>query len=263
MKMTCGHKARVTVDAVAESFAKAESAIKQNERLTLSIPLPSINQLRYASYHLIKFLQCSIDDASKSYHLDCALGHCKRARFDAIDGIIYSCLDFITAFQKLCRSRIGLEDIYPDYRSDYDAMADVQDRFVVLRKVQHMTESDMADFEALASQVVSFKRKVLRLKVKVEALECKQGNDESIVASQQFLISFVATVFGTLIGAVGLLLTIWSMLPASMWWRCSTIIIMVAGVLFGIFKFYCWAVRHMLSSRQRAVLEEKYHFDFD
>jgi membrane protein YdbS with pleckstrin-like domain len=91
----------------------------------------------------------------------------------------------------------------------------------------------------------------------------KEGNDESIVASQQFLISFVATVFGTLIGAVGLLLTIWSMLPASMWWRCSTIIIMVVGVLFGIFKFYCWAVRHMLSSRQRAVLEEKYHFDFD
>ena len=43
--MTCGHKARVTVEAVAESFAKAESAIKQNERLTLSIPLPSINQL--------------------------------------------------------------------------------------------------------------------------------------------------------------------------------------------------------------------------
>ena len=254
--MTCA------IDKIAVAFANAERAIKQNERLTLSVPLPAINQLRYAAYHLVKISQCSQDDKDRTYHIERALAHCERAHFDALDGIIYSCLDFITAFQKLCRSRLRLETVYPDYRSDYDFMADCQEQFATLRIVQEMGADDLAEMENLASRFVAFKRKILRMKVKVEALECKIADEESIVVSQQFLIPFVATVLGTLIGMVGLLLTIWSMLPDSFVWKCLIIGIVASSVFLGIFKFYGWAVRHMLSPMQRKVFESKYGFDF-
>lgn len=258
MEMTC------ELENIDQSFAEAEKAIKQNERLTLSIPLPAINQLRYAAYHLIKIAQgISSDNEGNSYHKERALAHCERARFDALDGIIYSSLDFITAFQKLCRSRVDLDSVYPDYRSDYDAMADLQERFVKLHSVQDMSPENLREMDEIASRFIAFKRKILRLKVRVESLERKMADDESIIASQQFLIPFVATVFGTLVGMTGFLLTIWSMLPDSVVWKCMMVAGVMAVAFFGIFKFYIWAVRHMLSPTQRKALEARYRFDFD
>ena len=262
MATICEHKEVVSLEDVANAFETAENAIKQNERLTLAIPLPAVNQLRYAAYHLLKVAKSSVAQRDREYHLERALGHCIRARFDALDGIIYSCLDFITAFQKLCRSRIGLEAVYPDYRSDYDTMADVQDRFVALRKIQDMTLDDLTELDAIASRVVAFKRKVLRMKIKVEPLECKMGDEDAIVASQQFLIPFVTTILGTLTGLIGLLLAVWSQLPESLFWRCVIIGAMLSVIPFGIFGFYLWAVKHMLTAAQRKALESKYHFKF-
>lgn len=262
MATICEHKGVVSFEDVANAFEDAENAIKQNERLTLAIPLPAVNQLRYAAYHLLKVAQNPTAQTDRGYHLERAFGHCMRARFDALDGIIYSCLDFITAFQKLCRSRIGLDVVYPDYRSDYDTMADVQDRFVALRKVQNMTPDDLRELDDVASRVVAFKRKVLRIKIKVESLECKVGDEDAIVASQQFLIPFVTTILGTLTGLIGLLLAVWSQLPESLFWRCAIICAMLSATLFGIFGFYLWAVKHMLTATQRTALESKYHFKF-
>ena len=259
--MTSVHKGLVTRKDVSDAFEAAEDAIKRNERLTLSLPLPAVNQLRYAAYHMRKAGWDPSESDDEAYHLERAMGHCRRSRFDALDGIVYSCLDFITAFQKLCRSRHDLMSEYPEYRSDYDKMADIQDRLQGLRKVQDMSDEELSQMEEIASRVISFKRKVLRLKVRVERLECIRADDEAIVAAQQFLVPFVATVLGTFTGVVGLFVTMWPLLPKSLWIRWSLVALVACVLVLGLRRFYRWAARHMLTARQQSALE-KYHFKF-
>ena len=115
--------------------------------------------------------------------------------------------------------------------------------------------------EEIASRVITFKRKVLRLKVRVERLECIRADDEAIVAAQQFLVPFVATVLGTLTGVVGLFVTIWPLLPESQVIRWSLVVLVVCALLLGLRWFYHWAARHMLTERQQSALA-KYHFKF-
>ena len=78
--MTCVHDGRVSLDNVSKAFEAAESAIKQNERLTLAIPVSAVNQLRYAAYHLLKVSQFPKESPDSDYHLERAFAHCERAR---------------------------------------------------------------------------------------------------------------------------------------------------------------------------------------
>ena len=88
------------------------------------------------------------------------------------------------------------------------------------------------------------------------------GDEDAILASQQFLIPFVATILGTLTGVAGLLLAVRPLMPEGFFWQCAIIVAILGATLIGVFRFYKWAVKHMLTEKQRSALETKYNFEF-
>jgi len=73
-------------------FAEAEAAIKEVELEQAELIIPAVNELRYAGYHISKY----INYPEAKDEIDRAIGHCKRARYDAYEaGIIYYHREFL------------------------------------------------------------------------------------------------------------------------------------------------------------------------
>ncbi len=85
---------RVQAAEVARLFSLAEEKIKLVEHLNRQLPIPSINELRYAGYHLVQYLK----DGDKA-ELGKAENHCKRAIYDAVEAGVMHQLEMIQVFQ--------------------------------------------------------------------------------------------------------------------------------------------------------------------
>ena len=248
--------------ALTTVFDEAEAAIKKYERLTLSLPVAAVNQLRYAAKHFARATKCECGSLEAEAHYAKARCHCERAKFDALDGIIYSSLDFIAAFQKMCRTRRGVEEIYPEIRSDYDAIAALQERIQLLPKVQDMSSGDMAEMEELAGKFLSFKRKILRLMPAVEARKRLVVDMSARNAAKQFLASFLVSVAGTFVGVLGTFCAIWMSPSYSLLWRIAVSAGMLVLFALATWRIYVFAVRKMLTPEQREALLGVDEFSF-
>lgn len=82
-----------------ELFTRCEKALKISEDWTDNIPVAPINQLRYATRHLLDASQAS-SPCKKSKELAEARTHCDRAWFDAMDAILAYGPSYFHAFEK-------------------------------------------------------------------------------------------------------------------------------------------------------------------
>ena len=247
----------VTIADVSSAYEDADQAIKQNERFTLASPWAAVNQLRCAGYHLLHAKIEEPGGEGEQYHLAKAQGHCRRAAFDAFEGIIYSHLDFIARVQDICRARRNIESVYPDYRADYDAIAAIRERLQICLQVQRMTDGERKEVLDVAEQLKHFKWKILRKMVEIQSLERTNPDEETFVAVRQFLVPFVATIVGTLVGIIGLGLGIWS-IGISIPLRLTLIGVTLLACGWFTKKFYRWSANHLLTNRQRKLLQNQY-----
>lgn len=91
-------------------FAEAEAAIKEVELEQAELIIPAVNELRYAGYHISKY----INEPEAIDELDRAIGHCKRARYDAYEaGIIY----YHREFSMFCKDykTVVITEVLPEY----------------------------------------------------------------------------------------------------------------------------------------------------
>lgn len=218
--------------------------------------------MRYAAKHFARATRCECGSSEAEEHYAKARCHCERAKFDALDGIIYSSLDFIAAFQKMCRTRRGVEEIYPEIRSDYDTIAALQERIQLLPKVQDMSSGDTAEMEELAEKFLHFKRKILKLMPVVEARKRLVVNMSARNAAKQFLASFLVSVAGTFVGVLGTFCAIWTLLTCSLPWRIAVSVGMLVMFALATRLIYAFAVRKMLTPEQREALLGVDEFSF-
>ncbi|MBI2381753.1 MAG: hypothetical protein HYV16_13460 [Gammaproteobacteria bacterium] len=94
---------------VANLYSQAEEKIKLIEHLNQQLPIPSINELRYAGYHLVQFINSGSPEELKK-----AENHCKRAIYDAVEAGVTHQLEMICSFQKDFRMLVLSEHI-PSY----------------------------------------------------------------------------------------------------------------------------------------------------
>lgn len=95
-------------------YSEAEEALKYFETLNRKVSVPSVNQLRYAGFHILKGLvndALSFDEGLKE--LDLALGHIKRALFDVYEHCALFSLDHIVKFNDDYRD-IPVSPVIPD-----------------------------------------------------------------------------------------------------------------------------------------------------
>ncbi len=113
---------------VSKSFAEAERRIKFVDWLE-GTDVPSINELRYVSYHLFNAFCAEEDDAQREELLR-AERHCKRASYDALE------LGVINQFEKINEfindyKNFSVIDVIPDY---LDKCFKVEDARLFLEK---------------------------------------------------------------------------------------------------------------------------------
>lgn len=85
---------------IRELFDEAESALKFIERYhDEGLIAPSVNELRYAGYHVLRACT-SDDDDDRNDQLARAAKHCKRATYDAFEVGILNHLENIALFEK-------------------------------------------------------------------------------------------------------------------------------------------------------------------
>ncbi len=72
-------------------FKKAEKAVKEVEYIHAELTMPAVNELRYAGYHVSNYLE----NTERVDELNRAVGHCKRAIYDAYEAsILYNIKEF-------------------------------------------------------------------------------------------------------------------------------------------------------------------------
>ncbi len=107
---------------VVMAFSEAERRMKAVEWIE-GTDIPSINELRYVSYHIFKACQNDCDEKQQYEELKRAVRHCKRASYDAMElGIIAQLekvAEFVHDHRDLCVS---------DHMSNYlSLMTEVED----------------------------------------------------------------------------------------------------------------------------------------
>jgi hypothetical protein len=91
-------------------FKKAEKAVKEVEYIHAELTMPAVNELRYAGYHVSNYLENTelLDELNR------AVGHCKRAIYDAYEAsILYNIKEF-RAFKE-DYGTVVISDVLTDY----------------------------------------------------------------------------------------------------------------------------------------------------
>ena len=65
-----------------EAYREAEEAIRRVEVYTKKVPVPAVNEMRYAGYHALRHLVVG-EDGEKAREREKAISHCHRAYYDA------------------------------------------------------------------------------------------------------------------------------------------------------------------------------------
>ena len=101
---------------LSDCFKDTEKTIKHIEQSTFELSIPSINQLRYVAYHLIRASDTNKDmDVDIKEEITKALHHCQRAKFDAVEiGMTYL-LEEIRIFEENYSHIKETLDVMKDY----------------------------------------------------------------------------------------------------------------------------------------------------
>lgn len=116
-------------------FSEAEKQVKKAEEVNRGIVIPSINELRYVGYHIVKAL-LSEDETILDQELKKAEGHAKRAIYDASEAQIIFYLEKAEEFQKRHIRSDSITDIIPNYVNLLRQLEDIKQQIDLIRKDQ-------------------------------------------------------------------------------------------------------------------------------
>lgn len=91
-------------------FKKAEKAVKEVEYIHAELSIPAVNELRYAGYHISNYLE----NTELTDELKRAVGHCKRAIYDAYEAsILYNIKEFRSFKEDY--DKVVISEVLADY----------------------------------------------------------------------------------------------------------------------------------------------------
>lgn len=198
-------------DAVASAFSSAENAIKMAERVSLQVAIPAVNQLRYALGHVL-------DGA-----FDKAVNHCLRAKFDAYEAAIGYYLLYIHNASVARYPQELLDRHLPKWPEYRKILLDARDVLQGVRSVRNADEKSLRTLESTFTTLQQIVRPVdeaqqamfddLRSREESELAARERAEQDRVSAvsrenDRRYYLSFWITVLGSLLSALGLVLTI-------------------------------------------------------
>jgi len=109
-----------TLSEISELFDSAEKKIKLFEHLDDGLLFSAVNQLRYVSFHILRYHEIT-DNDQKNEELRKAKNHCQRAIYDIMEIGLVHYLEQIRDFEQDYRT-VVIADIVPTYL-EINAMA--------------------------------------------------------------------------------------------------------------------------------------------
>lgn len=124
------------IKEIIDLFDKAEDKIKEVEQLSQNLSIPSINELRYAGYHLAR--SYTEEDPKKlDIQIDKAKRHCMRAIYDAHEMGIIDMLKLIKVFkEEYTQFSTSVLEVIPTYTEKLST-ANKASRFIAQIKENH------------------------------------------------------------------------------------------------------------------------------
>lgn len=119
-------------NALRSLFDMAETKLKETEQLCGDLAIPSVNELRYAGYHITKAM-CESDDTKHDEELRRAERHCKRAIYDANEVGIEYLLRKIADFKDTYSGSSKVTEVIQNYSS---CLADAQEAADLISKAR-------------------------------------------------------------------------------------------------------------------------------
>lgn len=219
------------ITEIKKLFADAESAIKLYERIGLDNIISAVNELRYAGEHILAAETAANPDDCETALLR-AERHCIRARYDALESTIVTLLEQFGAIRQSGISSDEMMGIFPDWKSALQKAVAAQKLIETggaVRdadpKVLKAAIDDLLEYRyrllAIEPQIVAKRNEIIESReaqkrekaASIAADRERKARNEKIVQDRQFLLSFSATVSGSLIGLLGTLIAIYGTFP--------------------------------------------------
>ena len=201
-----------SISELIESYETADRFAREVAQFRSAVAIPANNELRYAGHHLLESLN-STTQVSKPDLVRKARNHCERAMYDAAEAGIICAVDEIARFQDDYKGVVVSRVItdYPNVRAlAIRAQAVLAQGRSDRTSAQQQTAEYMELFRQLRDAVHVLRGGRDDLNAMVEEDRAKEQAE-----SRQFLLQFVIRIAAVLIGAAGLVWTIWYTLSSS------------------------------------------------
>ncbi|MGB0696874.1 MAG: hypothetical protein ACPGOY_14575 [Rhodospirillaceae bacterium] len=175
--------------ALKSLFSKAEAAIHEAEGLHEDVIIPSINQLRYAGYHLLIALT---DDEQIEVQMTKAENHCQRAVFDANDSILNYLLANIAQFRRDYRL-IALGPHFPEYKEAFRIEREAQEFLKKAKQNQKSREKFYAESQDMVNKLIQAHNAMEESREELNK-ELKRHNRDVIIKYATFILLFLGSI---------------------------------------------------------------------
>lgn len=147
--------------AVHREFYRAEKLLKTAEWSDGQLDIPSINELRYVSFHLLRALSTG-DGQEQAEELQRAKRHCQRASYDAIElSLVYE-LEAIMRFEEDFRL-FPYTKYYPDILESMERIEEIK---TILGEDREHSETRGENYERAEQHLEEIKEINRKLKVR-------------------------------------------------------------------------------------------------
>ena len=174
-------------------FQKAEKAVKEVEYIHLELTVPAVNELRYAGYHVSNYLENTerIDELTR------AVGHCKRAIYDAYEASILYNIKGFRAF-KGDYATLVISEVLADYNDLHFKVA------TILKFVQSVDKETKDQHYAVCKQ---YHQELNEIIEKLDSAREELNKKIRIERNKSFyvIIGTVVAVLSTIIALVAYL----------------------------------------------------------
>lgn len=189
------------LSSLAEAFRDAEAAIRKVEVFVNKVPVPALNEMRYAGYHAIRYLLA--EEHQRAEEISKTISHCRRAYFDAQSFLL------LTLYTKVKNIREGLGEflhffpkmVGPDYSAKKAAVQEARDfieNLRIIKKDKSRWEKRDEECTACAPHIEACHAYILMFESVREELCCKVDGAKG-ARNRNIVMALV----GALIGVVG------------------------------------------------------------
>lgn len=172
-------------------FTEAEAKLKEAEEIDGEIIIPSINELRYVGFHVLRSIAYE-DEKSFESELSKAANHARRAIYDAAEAQVIFLLEKVKNFQERHRRSASVTDVIDNYIDLMQEVEEAKEKISQVRQ-QKLPVERTEYYQRCNPHIQKLKNIVSKLDVAEPEIAKKEKYSARI-----FVITLVATVAGIL-----------------------------------------------------------------